>query len=185
MPVVRSPSWRARAKRGRSNPESGRATRYASRPSHAAPPAWIASAASRPRNDGGRGRAPATRPRLAARPPLRHCERERSEREAIQNRAGPHGTPPAHHLLRRPPGLLRPLRGLAMTADRAVPLPPRNDGGRGGAPAARARLAAWAPVMAGPPSVAASHAQGRNAGSTAGLLLTSSKQRHFLTLTEP
>src|SRR5579884_378459 len=104
-----SPSLRARAKRARSNPESGRATRYASRPSHAAPPAWIASAASRP----------------------------------------------------------------------------RNDGGRGGALAARPRLAAWAPVLAGPASVAPSHAQGRKAGSTGGLLLTSSKQRHFLTLTEP
>src|SRR5579884_455610 len=75
-----------------------------------------------------------------------------------------------------------PCRGLwiASAASR-----PRNDGGRGGALAARPRLAAWAPVLAGPASVAPSHAQGRNAGSTGGSLLTSSKQRHFLTLTEP
>ena len=122
-----SPSLRARAKRGRSNPESGRATHDASRPSRAARPAWIASAASPPRNDGGYGRAPASRARLAGRPPLRHCEPERSEGEAIQNWAGPHGTPPAHHVLHRRPGLLRRLRRLAMTVARAVPPPPAHD----------------------------------------------------------
>src|SRR5579875_3393235 len=48
-PVIASPR-EARAKQSR----IGAATMYASRPSHAARPAWIASAASRPRNDGGR-----------------------------------------------------------------------------------------------------------------------------------
>src|SRR5579884_1482026 len=46
---------------------------------------------------------------------LRHCEPARSAGEAIQNRAGPRGTPPAHDLRHRPPGLLRRLRRLAMT----------------------------------------------------------------------
>src|SRR5579875_3788818 len=59
----------------------------------------------------------------------RPCERERplfpviaspsaSEGEAIQNRAEPHGTPPAHDLRTGPPGLLRRLRRLAMTVKR-------------------------------------------------------------------
>src|SRR5579884_4218362 len=55
---------RASAKQSR----NGAATRYAPRPSRAAPPAWIASAASPPRNDGGRGGALASRPRLEGRP---------------------------------------------------------------------------------------------------------------------
>src|SRR5579875_3570799 len=68
----------------------------------------------------------------------RPCERERplfpviaspsaSEGEAIQNRAEPHGTPPAHDLRTGPPGLLRRLRRLAMTVDRAVPSPRAHD----------------------------------------------------------
>src|SRR5579884_99029 len=58
---------------------------------------------------------------------LRHCERERSEREAIQNRERPYGTPPARDSQRRPTGLLRRLRRLAMTVHRAVPSPPAHD----------------------------------------------------------
>jgi hypothetical protein len=49
-------------KRARSNPESDRATRSASRTEFVAPPAWIASAASPPRNDGRRCRRAARAP---------------------------------------------------------------------------------------------------------------------------
>src|SRR5579875_2318833 len=65
------PSLRARAKRGRSNPERARLCRGL----------WIASAASPPRNDGGNAS-----PSLRARAP--------SEREAIQKRRGNAVRPP-------------------------------------------------------------------------------------------
>src|SRR5579884_141518 len=70
---------------------------------------WIASAASRPRNDGYSFSVMASA--------------SASEREAIQNRAGRYGPRLAQDSRRRPPGLLRPLRGLAMTAGIAAPSP--------------------------------------------------------------
>ena len=164
--VIASPR-EARAKQSR----SGVATMYASRSSRAAPSAWIASAASRPRNDGERAVPPAParhvlhrRPTVIASPrdnfspSLRaRAERGRSNPEAARQ----HGTPPARnsrrrrpsviasaseasakqsqkrrghnvglppiYVLHRPPGLLRPLRGLAMTG---MDAPPRHDGSR-------------------------------------------------------
>jgi len=83
---------------------SGAATRHAARTEFVAQPAWIASAAAPPRNDGERAVPPPParhvlhrRPTVIASPRdnfPRHCERERSEREAIQKRRGHNGRRP-------------------------------------------------------------------------------------------
>jgi len=78
---------------------------------------------------------------LRARAPLvpRHCERERSEREAIQNWAGQYSTPPALDSRAGPPGLLRRLRRLAMTGTGRCHRRPHRIRGTSTPPSLRAR----------------------------------------------